>query len=148
MTQIDTSGITSSLEASKLVALILPHNDLQLIFKNLVSKIEVQQTPFLVYFKLDFYCLCQCVACKIQVQNRPKLDFFKHHLLKTIFQKSSTCLMAHNLRVSLRVGKNPQIFYLSFGCLHQFQYLSITFVVSQCNVGTCCIGCSKIIVSR
>ena len=113
-------------------------------------KIYLKKMEFdnLHFWFISNLILTACVACKFQVQNWPKLKFLKLHLLKTIFQKSSACLMTLYLRVSLRVEKNPHVFYLSFGCLHQFQYLSITFVVSQCNVCTCCIGCSKIIVSR
>ena len=121
----------ASLVTSKLVALILPPDDLHLILEKLISKNEVRQTPFLVYFKLD---LTACVACKIQVSNRSKLDFIELHLLKSIFQKSSAdqqgaCLMTHNFRVSVRNGKKNTSFWPQF-------WLPTSVSISQHHI--CC----------
>ena len=61
--------------------------DLYLISEKSIWKNQVQQTRFLVYFELDFYCLCinfEIDFCRLKIQ------FVELKFFNLIFQNSST----------------------------------------------------------
>ena len=70
---------------------LFPPVDLYLISEKSIWKNQVRRTGFLVYFKLDFYCLCslqksisKLIFCRLKIQF-VELDFYNLN-----FQKSST----------------------------------------------------------
>ena len=79
-----------------------PPVDLYLISEKSIWKNQVRRTGILVYFELDFYCLCNLqksisklifegyTASKKSVWNRLKIQFVELDFSKLIFQKSST----------------------------------------------------------
>ena len=69
---------------------ISPPVDLYLISEKSIWKNQVWRTGFLVYFELDFYCLCSLCRLKIQLV---ELDFSN-----LIFQNSSTNQQGVNLK--------------------------------------------------
>ena len=71
----------------------LPPVDLYLIFEKSSWKNQVRQTGFLVYFELDFYCLCSLQKSIINFEIdfcRLKIQFVELDFSNLIFQKSST----------------------------------------------------------
>ena len=82
--------------------LVLPPVDLYLISEKSIWKNQVWRTGFLVYFELDFYCLCSLqksisksiFACytgsKNPIRNRLTIQFVELDFSNLIFQKSST----------------------------------------------------------
>ena len=64
---------------------------LYLISEKSIWKNQVRQTEFLVYFELDFYCLCIILKINFKVDFfRSKIQFIKHDFPNLSFQKSST----------------------------------------------------------
>ena len=94
--------------------------DLYLISEKSIWKNQVQWTGILVYFKLNFYCLCSLqksisklilasyTGSKNQVWNRLKIQFIELDFSKLIFQISSTD--QHGVNVMQNSPKKYQMF--------------------------------------
>ena len=65
---------------------------LYLIFEKSSWKTQVWQTGFLIYFKLDFYCLCSLQKISFQIDFcRLKIQFVELDFSNLIFQNTYEC---------------------------------------------------------
>ena len=68
----------------------LPPVDLYLISEKINLENQVQQTGFLVYFELDFYCLCSLQKINLEIDFcMLKIQFVELDFSTLIFQNSS-----------------------------------------------------------
>ena len=67
----DSLSLTRLLSIAGLVW-VQPPIDLHLIFEKLSLRNQVERTAFLVYFELDFYCLCSRVTLILEILDYQK----------------------------------------------------------------------------